>query len=211
VAAYLEARIGLGVAPPRGSLGHAENFYAMIGKVFASARVAKLANQRTTHAILAFVNMSKRSSLNQWPWAVAVLLASCAVAQERSANAQEHTWRGTWMATTGPTHSFRGRWWASLLPHTHSAAYGSWTLLSDTNQILLEGTWSAHKSLRGWQGTWSARVGGGKPFSGTWMSDTTDVRGKTFEDMLKGTLEKQVSGSWQRGRIQGNWWLQGFG
>ena len=153
--------------------------------------------------------MSERTSLNRWPWVLAVLLGSCAVAQERSANLDEHAWRGTWVATAGPTHSFRGRWWGQLLPNTQNAARGSWTLLSDTNQILLEGTWSAQKSSRGWQGTWSARVTAGKTFSGTWMSDVTDVSGKTFEDMLKWTTEKQVSGSWRTGHIQGNWWLQG--
>jgi len=39
----------------------------------------------------------------------------------------------------------------------------------------------------------------------------TDLNDKTFEDMLKRTIEKQVSGSWQRGRMQGGWWLQGPG
>jgi hypothetical protein len=41
------------------------------------------------------------------------------------------------------------------------------------------------------------------------MSDMTE--GKTFEDMLKQTLEKQVTGSWRSGRMQGNWWLMGPG
>ncbi len=156
-------------------------------------------------------NMSKRSTLNRWICVLAVLLASCAVAQERSANLHQHDWRGTWMATAGTAHSFRGRWWASLLPNTHNAASGSWTLLSDTNQILLEGTWWARKSSLGWQGTWSARARAGKAFSGTWTSDMTDVTDKTFEEMLNRTMEKQVSGSWRSGRMQGNWWLQGPG
>jgi len=32
--------------------------------------------------------------------------------------------------------------------------------------------------------------------------------GKTMEDMLKRTAEKQIGGSWRSGRAQGNWWLQ---
>jgi hypothetical protein len=36
-----------------------------------------------------------------------------------------------------------------------------------------------------------------------------DLSGKTLEDMLKQTLEKQVAGSWRSGRYQGNWWLKG--
>jgi hypothetical protein len=162
-------------------------------------------------AILAFENRCRLMSWKPWFCALAVLVGSCAVAQERSSKPDEHNWRGIWIATAGPAQSFHGRWWASLLPLTHNAASGSWTLLSDTNQILLEGTWSARKSSRGWQGTWSARVGGGQTFSGTWMSDTTDPSDKTFEDMLNRTLEKQVGGSWQKGRMQGGWWLQGPG
>jgi hypothetical protein len=34
------------------------------------------------------------------------------------------------------------------------------------------------------------------------------VDGKTLEDMLKQTAEKQITGSWQSGRGRGNWWLQ---
>ena len=145
----------------------------------------------------------------RWLWIVGVLLASFAAAQERPPNRGTVTWRGIWMATAGPTHSFRGRWWASLLPSTHNAANGSWTLLSDSNRVVLEGTWSAKKSSQGWQGTWSARVNRGAPLSGTWSSNVPDITAKTFEDLLKATIDKQVGGFWQTGRMQGNWWLQG--
>jgi hypothetical protein len=160
-------------------------------------------------AIVTLENMTKVVSLKPCFWVVAVLICSHVAAQENPASPNEHSWRGTWMATSGTTHSFRGRWRAALLPATHNAASGSWTLLSDTNQILLEGTWSARKSSRGWQGTWSASISRGQTFSGTWTSDVTDLNDKTFEDMFKRTIEKQVSGSWQRGRMQGGWWLQG--
>ena len=135
--------------------------------------------------------------------------AAIAMAQQTPTNPPENTLRGTWIASAGPTQMFRGRWWASMLPKTHNSAQGSWTLLSDSNQILLEGTWSARKSASGWQGTWSARVGQGRPLSGTWTSALDDINVKTFEDMLKAALQKQISGSWQKGRMQGNWWLQG--
>jgi hypothetical protein len=138
-------------------------------------------------------------------------LAASALAQQAPANPPENTLRGTWIASAGPTQMFRGRWWASLLPNTHNSAQGSWTLLSDSNQILLEGTWSARKSPAGWQGTWSARAGQGRSFSGTWTSALEDINVKTFQDMLKAALQKQISGSWQKGRMQGNWWLQGPG
>ena len=94
-----------------------------------------------------------------------------------------------------------------LLPPSKNVALGSWTLLSENNQIVLEGTWSARKLADGWQGTWTARIEG-RTVSGMWNAVMTDFNGKTFEDMLKRTAEKQIGGSWQSGRAQGNWWLQ---
>lgn len=137
-----------------------------------------------------------------------LLLASLAKAQDRPADSTK-TSRGTWIATAGQSRTFRGRWWARVASATRNAASGSWTLLSDSNQIILEGTWSARKSAQGWQGTWSARVTRGAPFNGTWTSNTPDITAKTFEDLLQVTIAKQVAGSWKSGRMQGNWWLQG--
>ena len=95
--------------------------------------------------------------------------------------------RGVWGATAGTSGTFRGRWWAEI--EASEAASGSWTLLDDSNRIVLEGTWSAR------------RVNA--------PADLAGFSGKTFADMLKRTVEQQVSGSWRSGRAQGNWWLQG--
>ena len=139
----------------------------------------------------------------QKKWRLAVLvLVSYAVAQQPPAVLQ-----GSWIATTGPTQYLRGRWFAKVLPATKNAAIGSWTLFNERNQTVLEGTWSARKTAGGWQGTWSARIKG-RRVSGTWNLAMADFNGKTFEDMLKRTAEKQIGGSWQSGRAQGNWWLQ---
>lgn len=132
-----------------------------------------------------------------------LLLTSCASAQE----APRPALGGYWSATTGRKASFRGRWWARA--ESPDAASGNWTLLDDANRIRLEGTWSARKSPRGWQGTWTAHADAGSALSGTWQADLDGFSGKTFEDMLKHTLEKQVSGSWRSGRYTGYWWLQG--
>lgn len=140
--------------------------------------------------------------------ALAIFLVPLMRAQQRTPEHEATTWRGMWIATAGPSRMFRGRWWASLAPGTHDAAGGSWTLISESSQIILEGTWSAKKSARGWQGTWSAKTGG-EPFSGTWTSNVPDVNAKTFEDLLTAAIHKQVAGSWQKGRLQGEWWLQG--
>jgi|ERR1700693_5523747 hypothetical protein len=112
-----------------------------------------------------------------------------------------------WIATAGSNRTLQGRWSAQVLPPSKNVAIGSWTLLSENNQILLEGTWSARKLADGWQGNWTARIQG-RNVSGTWNAAIAAFNGKTFEDMLKRTVEKQIGGSWQSGRAQGNWWLQ---
>jgi hypothetical protein len=135
--------------------------------------------------------------------AVTLLLASCVVAQPAPSTLQ-----GSWIATAQAGRFLRGNWIARIQPNARNAASGSWTLLNDSNQVVLEGTWSARKSASGWQGTWSARIQKSRTLSGTWDAALGDFNGKTLEDMLKRTAEKQVGGSWQSGRAQGNWWLQ---
>ncbi len=147
--------------------------------------------------------------MQRWSLAATLLLASCALAQPASTDLQEKVFRGSWIATAGPKEVFRGRWSGEALPNTPNAAQGSWTLLSDANRILLEGTWSARKSAQGWHGTWSARTARGQSFSGTWEAGLAGFSGKTLEEMLKRTAEKQISGSWRSGRLSGNWWLSG--
>ena len=132
-----------------------------------------------------------------------LLLASCAVAQESAPEL-----RGTWMATAG-SETFRGSWGAETSSHNPDAARGYWTLLNNSGERILQGTWSARKVNSRWHGTWLARTAQGGSFSGSWDAKMTESKDKTFADMLKRTLEKEVSGSWQSGRYRGNWWLDG--
>jgi hypothetical protein len=138
-----------------------------------------------------------------------ILLVSYALAQE-----SRPVLRGVWSATAGASATFRGRWSAEI--DAPDAASGSWTILDDSNRIVLEGTWSARRvsapaklTVPHWHGTWRARARAGRALSGTWQADLAGFSGKTFEDMLKRTLERQVSGSWHSGRTLGDWWLQG--
>ena len=96
--------------------------------------------------------------MKKWTLAVTLLLASCAVAQPVP------SLQGSWIATAGPSRFLRGRWSAQILPDTKNAANGSWALFSESNQVVLEGTWSARKSESGWRGTWSARIQKGRPY-----------------------------------------------
>lgn len=133
-----------------------------------------------------------------------LLLGSFAQAQEPSS-----VLVGSWTATAGPNHIFRGTWSAQISPHNPNAAQGSWTLLNEANDVVLEGTWSAQKTGKRWQGTWTARPMKGHSLSGTWTADAANLNVESFEGMLKSTATKEVSGSWQSGRYQGNWWLKG--
>jgi hypothetical protein len=162
-----------------------------------SARNDEEAKQKGGHGdtIPLFLNPMKR------PLAL-LLLACCAMAQEAHSALQ-----GSWYAGVREAVDFRGHW--SAIVNSPNAASGTWTLLDTGNQGRMQGSWSARKSLQGWQGTWTARVGSGPPLSGTWEATLQSFAGKTFEDMLKHTLEKQVSGSWRSGRYAGYWVLQG--
>lgn len=136
------------------------------------------------------------------PWAVRSS-APQALSQESSP-----VFRGNWTATAGPTQIFRGTWSAQTSPHRPNAAQGSWTVLNEASEIVLQGTWSASKSREGWQGTWTAKTPNGRPFSGTWTADLADFSGKTFQEMLERTVLREVAGSWQMSRQHGNWWLR---
>jgi hypothetical protein len=146
--------------------------------------------------------------------AVTLLLSSCVLAQQPAP-----VLRGTWTATAGPKQMFRGAWSAQALPNRPNGVIGSWTILNDARQIMMEGTWSAEKSARGWQGTWSARVLTGRssagrssygaPISGTWQTETPASNVQTFAELLQRTLEKEIAGSWRRGQLAGYWWLNG--
>jgi hypothetical protein len=116
---------------------------------------------------------------------------------------------GTWMASAGAGQVLRGTWSGQTSLRSPNTAGGSWTLQNETNETVLAGTWSAHKTDQGWQGTWTAHTANGGSFSGTWDAYLPDFNGKTMEEMLKRTTDKQVAGSWRSGRRQGNWWLDG--
>src|SRR4030095_1049723 len=72
-----------------------------------------------------------------------------------------------------------------------------------------EGTGSAKKTGESWDGRWTARAGNGRALSGTWSASMGEFKGKTFQEMLALTMQRQVGGAWQSGHSQGNWWLEG--
>ena len=139
-----------------------------------------------------------------WSLILPLVLTSCAMAQEASS-----VLGGSWTATAGGHQVFRGMWSAQTSLQNPNAAGGSWTLLSEAGEVLLQGTWSARKTGQGWQGTWTARPMKAQPLSGTWTADATHLDAKSLEDVLKATAAKEIAGWWRSGRYQGNWWLNG--
>ena len=136
-----------------------------------------------------------------------LLAASVPIAASDEPRAVIH---GSWIATFGQ-RQFRGEWSAQALPNNANAALGSWTLFDDGERIILQGTWSAEKAANKWEGTWSARVEGGAALSGSWGADPKNLAGKTFEDLLRQTGEKQIAGWWRNRAGGGNWWLSALG
>jgi hypothetical protein len=142
--------------------------------------------------------------MNGWSVILALILSSCALAQDTSP-----ILAGSWTATAGPNEIFRGTWSGQSSSQDPNAARESWTLLNEAGDILLHGTWSAPRTGRGWQGTWTVRPANGQSISGTRTADGTNLNAKSFAEMLKRTATKDVAGWWRSGRYQGNCWLKG--
>jgi hypothetical protein len=133
-----------------------------------------------------------------------LILNSCALAQQASP-----VLLGSWTATAGPNQIFRGTWSAQASLHNSNRAIGSWTLVNEAGDVLLEGTWSAQKTGKSWQGTWTARPMKGQLLSGTWTADAASLNADSLAEMLKGTATKEATGSWRSGHYQGHWSLKG--
>ena len=122
--------------------------------------------------------------------------------------------RGSWSASVGSGRVLHGVWSSEPVSRPNSAR-GAWALLGDTNQIVMEGTWSAEKSPSGWQGSWSARASKrgpssgrsapAKAMSGTWQAAIDNPGIATLAEMLQRTIEKQIGGSWRSGQLSGSW------
>ena len=133
-----------------------------------------------------------------------LIVGFCALAQQVSP-----VLLGSWTATASPNQIFRGTWSAQVSLRSPNRAIGSWTLVNDAGDVLLEGTWSAQKTGQHWQGTWTARPMKGQLLSGTWTADAASLNAESLAEMLKSTATKEVTGSWRSGHYQGNWLLKG--
>src|SRR5260370_40456370 len=115
---------------------------------------------------------------------IVLLFTQCALAQETGS-----VLYGTWTATAGPSQIFRGTWSAEISRRNPNEAQGSWTLVNASGEVMLEGSWSARKMCRQWQGTWRARTTRGQSFSGNWEADLPESAGQNFAALLASNKE----------------------
>jgi len=141
--------------------------------------------------------------------AALVLLGSGAARAVDSTLPAPPVFEGTWIATAGP-QVFHGRWSAQAIPGRRDEMQGSWAMLNDAGETIGQGTWSAQRSKRGFQGTWFARPANGGLFRGTFEAHLPGFKGKALEDMFAETKKTQIAGFWRMGAARGNWYLKGL-
>jgi len=140
--------------------------------------------------------------------AAIVLLALSRAALAAATAEPPPVFQGSWIVTAGSA-VLRGRWSAQALPGQLDDVQGSWSMVNDAGDVTAQGTWSARRSRRGFQGKWSARVASGGIFKGSFEAHLPGFKGKTLQDMFAETATKQVSGFWRMGGARGAWYLKG--
>jgi hypothetical protein len=143
------------------------------------------------------------------PSAVIAAVAMFGAVAGAHAAAAPPVFEGTWIATSGSSAPLHGRWSAQALPGRPDDMQGSWSMISDAGDTVAQGTWSAQRSKRGFQGKWQARTATGRSFQGSFEAPLPGFKGKTLEDMFAATKTAQISGYWRMGRAGGAWYLKG--
>ena len=140
------------------------------------------------------------------PLKISILAAVLVVCSTAWSQKPSPTVEGSFIVSAGPGY-FRGKWSASFSERTPNTAAGSWILLNERNDIVLQGTWSARKNGAAWRGTWRARVLRGRAYSGIWTATEPGPDSKTFSEMLAGVAKNRPSGTWSSAGYGGNWRL----
>lgn len=122
--------------------------------------------------------------------------------------------RGTWTATAGANRVFMGVWSAQIAASSPNTVAGSWAVLNQARQIVLQGTWSAVKVATRLSGTWSARIApagrglpvpSGQVMSGSWSLDAATTAAKSMDELFQRALETSISGAWASAGLRGRW------
>jgi hypothetical protein len=117
---------------------------------------------------------------------------------------------GTWSASSNSGQRLAGAWTAEAHPES-SGALGTWTLYDAAGKILIQGGWSASKSLKAWNGAWRAAIAGRTgEYSGTWTAQTPLTPESALAHMLESALHAVVTGTWKAGANSGAWSIRAF-
>jgi hypothetical protein len=142
----------------------------------------------------------------------AILIGALALLTAVAAGAAEAppVFEGTWIATAGPAVVFHGNWSAQAIPGQLDDVQGSWSMVNEAGSVMSQGTWSARRSKRGFQGKWTARGAAGGSYSGSFEAHLPGFKGKTLQDMFAETRTRQISGFWRTsGGARGAWYFKG--
>lgn len=142
------------------------------------------------------------------PLAILAYLLGWGATQDGIRAREASTYSGTWTATVGESRTLRGRWIGEAIPQEPLSAHGSWTLAGPSGKTALTGTWAAHKTAKGWQGTWSATTGAGRAAAGTWKAALPSSPRASLQEFMELLLNQAISGTWRSGRLSGSWWLE---
>jgi len=113
--------------------------------------------------------------------------------------------RGTWSASSNISQRLAGAWTAEAHPESGGLT-GAWTLFDAGGKIVMQGGWSASKSLKAWNGAWRATIAGqAGEYSGTWTAQTPLTPEERLADMLESALRSLVTGTWKAGANSGSW------
>jgi hypothetical protein len=113
--------------------------------------------------------------------------------------------RGTWGASSNSGQRLAGTWTAEAHPESGGAT-GTWALYDAAGKILMQGGWSASKSLKAWDGAWRASIAGRTgEYSGTWTAQTPLKPEAPLVQMLESALRAVVTGTWKAGAASGSW------
>ena len=118
--------------------------------------------------------------------------------------------RGTWGASSNGGQRLAGAWTAEAHPE-NGGATGTWALYDAAGKILMQGGWSASKSLKAFDGSWRASIAGRTgEYSGTWTAQTPLTPEARLSHMLESAFRAVVTGTWKAGANAGSWSIRAF-
>jgi hypothetical protein len=110
-----------------------------------------------------------------------------------------------WSAKTTAGRTFAGSWTGDADPSTGNGS-GTWELHDGAGKTVMNGSWSATKSPKGWNGTWRAIAADrARDYSGAWSANLSLRPNAGLTELFEAAVKEAVSGSWKAGPNSGSW------